>query len=230
MKRLIGTVITLGLLPWVSADNLAITEFMSDRTSTLGRTGGWVELFNYGPATVNLTGWIMADEDFDSTPLPNTTIQPDDFIILTSDKDSFEAEWLNRIANAAAFEISFGSLDNDGDELLLRNAMGDIVWQLAYANDGAVGDSTYLSVDDFTVVSHGTKASPGIVRAGTDISGSLGYESHSATTESVAFTSTGGDIGSPLVGNYSSIPEPTTILLAAIAVGIVAAIRHPLRI
>ena len=103
------------------------------------------------------------------------------------------------------------TLSNSGDELVLLDLFGIEIWSLAYANDESAGRATWLADTDYTIRSHGTDISPGVVRNGDDnaMPGYLGYESNSATADPFAFTSSTNDQGSPLTGGYVPLYPPS---------------------
>lgn len=195
-----------------SASTVAITEFINNAE---GDDGGreWVELYNHGSADVDLSGWTLADEDQDSYTFGTQIIGAGDFLILvggtldtlntTEEKKAiFEADWLEGNSDSRVLGVSPGLiLGNNSDELVLSNAAGDVVWQLAYGNDEANGKATFLTTDDYSVNNYGTKAAPGIVREGDDNGdvGFLGYEKNSSdfVVDPNAYESVNEDRGSP---------------------------------
>ncbi len=63
------------------ANTIAITEiFENPIGERSGRT--WIELFNYGPAPVNLTSWKLIDENDQQCDLPEYTIKSGEYIII----------------------------------------------------------------------------------------------------------------------------------------------------
>lgn len=172
----------------VAANTVAVTEFLNNAEGEdTGRE--FLELYNYGGADVDLTGWMVHDEDFDNYTL-DATIGAGDFLILVGGdatltgpekKALFEAEWLGGAVDGRVIGIDQAwAFGNSGDEIILSDPDTMVVWNLAYANDETTARATFLTVNDYTVTDFGSKLAPGIVREGFD-NGSpdfLGYESN----------------------------------------------------
>ncbi len=207
---------------------VAITEFLNDPLGADTDAGReYVELFNYGTEAVNIRNWTIKDED-------HHTLGGNDWLVMTTDpviipaggyllyassKDTIEAEYFNGVADDRIIEYGGPSSDNmqlsnSGDELMILDAVGDTVWNMAYNNDDAYdgstddGFSTYLDyATDFSTVTTdwGHKGSAGVVRNGPDtlVTGApLGYEGGAFTMDAQLIVSLNGDMGSPLTGGY----------------------------
>lgn len=184
-------------------ESIAITEFLNNSLGS-ETTNEWIELYNFGNVDIDLTGWTISDEDGDNIAISAGTIASQDFVILSKSKSSFETQWLAGVPDTRVIELSI-TLADIGDEIILSDTYGNIKWSLAYADDETEGRATFLDyADDGSTTIFGSKASPGVVRNGNDVSGSIGYESNNSTTDSDAFTSTLSDVGSPLAGSYSA--------------------------
>ncbi|MCK5331987.1 MAG: lamin tail domain-containing protein, partial [Candidatus Marinimicrobia bacterium] len=124
---------------------VAITEFLNDPLNAdtdMGRE--YVELFNYGTEAVNIQNWTIKDED-------HHTLGGNDWLVMTTDpviipaggyllfaslKDTIEAEYFGGVADDRIIEYGGPSavtmqLSNSGDELMILDAVGDTVWNLA---------------------------------------------------------------------------------------------------
>lgn len=184
---------------------IVITEFLNDPIGT-ETTDEWIELYNRGSGSVDLTGWTISDEGSDSDVIGSVSIAANDFLILAKSKSIFETQWLGGSADARVVEVSGITLANGADEIVLSDATSKVVWSLAYGSDGSSGRATFLSYsDNFGTNVFGSASSPGVVSDGDDSSGSIGYEDNSVTTDSEAFTSTTGDVGSPLAAAFTSV-------------------------
>lgn len=193
-----------------SQESVAITEFVSESNGNDAYCE-WVELYNFGTAPVTLTNWTISDEDTDSAAIPSATIPAKGFVILARSKPQFEAEWLAGIPNAAVLDISTGmAMGASGDELILKNGSGTVVWKIAYRDDETLGRATFLTGDSFAARTYGSKASPGVYRNGNDVTGALGYQGNDHTSDTLAFVSASSDWGSPLLGHYSGAVTPST--------------------
>ena len=207
---------------------VAITEFLNDPFGDDTDSGReYVELYNYGTEAVNIQNWTIKDED-------HHTLGGNDWLVMTTDpviipaggyllyassKDTIEAEYFNGVADDRIIEYGGPSsltmqLSNSTDELMILDAVGDTIWNMAYNNDDAYdgstddGFSTYLDyATDFSTVTTdwGHKGSAGVVRNGPDtlVTGApLGYEGGAFTMDAQLIVSLNGDMGSPLTGGY----------------------------
>ena len=210
--RMSSLAIIPGILVFAdSADarSLAVTEFLNNPGAN--ELTEWVELFNFSPDAIDLSGWTMSDELGDSSALPDIILPSGGFLILTRSKAEFEAEWLGGTANAFVWEFSSGfALTNAADQVIISNALAEVVWNIAWVNDELSGRATFLTATDFAITDFGSLASPGISRSGDDlgISGFLGYQQNNITSDPFAVSSETGDVGSPLAGGYAAIPSP----------------------
>ncbi len=242
----------------VASADIAVTEFLNNAE---GEDNGreWVELFNYSPNDVDLTGWTLVDEDTDIYTFGSVTIPSGGYIVVVSGgsggldeadaKAVFEQEWLGGVADPRVIGAAGMALGNSDDEIILRDASENIIWNVAYGN-GENDNSTWLTVDDFSRTDWGTKAGVQIDREGDDlgIAGLVGYEHNDFALDPLAWTSDYeaikdagflagiglaadyydnvdyGSIGSPLTGHYTVIPEPATITF--LGLGAIALIRR----
>lgn len=179
---------------------IAITEFMNNSLGSES-TDEWIELYNYGINSVDITGWTISDEDLDNDAITSATIEPGDYIILAKSKVAFETQWLGGVTDTRVIQHNM-TLADGADEIILTNADGDVIWSLAYPAGGAEGVATYLTYSEgSTATVYGSKASPGVNRSGNDSSGSTGYED---SGDALAYSSTNSDTGSPLNGEYAT--------------------------
>jgi Lamin Tail Domain len=94
----------------------------------------WVELYNAADATVDLTGWSLADAAASDT-LPELHISSHGFAVIAASGSFSEAH-----PGFAGTLVSVGgrignSLGNDGDRLLLRDASGATVDAISWGTD-----------------------------------------------------------------------------------------------
>lgn len=193
-----------------TAADIAITEFINNPGGSDG-TDEWIELYNFGSTSVDLTDFTVSDEGSDSFTLGSVTIAANDFVILAVDKVAFETQWLGGVADARVVDYAGMALSNSGDELVLSDAAGNVIYNIAWTNDEANGQATYLTDDTFTRRDWGTEAGAKINRNGDDlgITDLTGYEGSAAETGSV--TSTTGDLGTPF---SSSLLPALTVTIA----------------
>jgi hypothetical protein len=181
--------------------NVAITEWIASPRGT-DATDEWIEIHNYGATAVDLQNWRLKDEDTNNSLISSTSlvIPAGGYLILARDKAAFEAQWLNGCSNARVIEVVF-ALANGTDEIVLEDANGNIVWSVAYQNDESVGRATHYTESTYSNRTWGSKATPGIVRNGNDVTATLGYEKNNSTADPLSYSSTNNDEGSPLNGS-----------------------------
>ncbi len=101
---------------------LFINEFMADNGITVagpdGNSPDWIEIFNAGNKTIDLTGMYLTDDLTDPTcwQFPEgTTIGPKEYLIVWADRDGGEI-YASFGLNANGEEI--GLFDSDGETLI----------------------------------------------------------------------------------------------------------------
>ncbi len=181
--------------------SLMISEFIANPFGSES-TSEWVEIHNYGSSGIDINGFKLKDEDSDDDVITSTstTIPAGGYVIVAKNKSNFESIWFGGNAVSNVLEVSGLTMSNTTDELILTDASDNVIWSLAYSDDESEGKATWISTATNTPTTWGSKASPGIVRDGNDVSGSTGYEKNNATADPLAFTNTDGDTGSPLNG------------------------------
>lgn len=104
---------------------LLITELMADNKGTIelsdNSSPDWIELYNPGPAALDLAGWTLSDapEDDAPPPLPALSLAPGAFVVLYATGES-------GVAADGRLTLPF-KLDADGESLTLRDAEGALV-------------------------------------------------------------------------------------------------------
>lgn len=113
------------------AYDVVINELMPDPDPAIDLpTEEYVELKNRTPFNINLTDWTFSSPT-STKKLPNITIKPDSFIVLTGTGNA------NAFYNYGiqAYEVtSFPSLLNDGTTLTLRDSNGVVIHSLTYSS------------------------------------------------------------------------------------------------
>lgn len=82
----------------------------------------WIELHNKGAATVDLSGWSLANAVSHTLPA-GTQLAAGDFLVIANDSASLKAAWPARAAKILG-DFS-GSLANGGERIELRDARGN---------------------------------------------------------------------------------------------------------
>ncbi len=109
--------------------DIVIDELMADPTPVVGLPAvEYIEIKNTTSASINLTGWRIADATSQSGALPNITLKPDSFLIVCATGS------LSALSNfgPAISVTSFPSLDNDGDLISIRAANGRTIHAIQY--------------------------------------------------------------------------------------------------
>ncbi len=111
--------------------DIVIDELMVDPTPQIGLPNNeWIELKNTSPFPISLQNWRLSDATSQSGPFPNFTLQPDSFVIVC-------------MGSAVAAMLAFGttisitnfpSLDNEGEQLTLKNAAGLTMHSILYSD------------------------------------------------------------------------------------------------
>jgi len=113
----------------------------------------WLEVHNQSDAIVDLGGWKFVEND---TNHSLTLVQGDDSIlhpgehaIITQNDTNFIADYPN--VTSTIFDSSWGSLNEGGEEIALRDAEGNIVEQFTYTSSTDFSlEKIDISIDDYT--------------------------------------------------------------------------------
>jgi hypothetical protein len=188
-----------------AADTIMVSEFQNNvHGSDPGHE--WFEIHNYGNAAVDIGGWTVHDNNGASLQftVPNGIVIPGQGVmVFAQNKTNFQNRWLGgagdpRVLGGVAYNMN----NTSNEQLVVKNADGTTVWTLGYTgNDGNyIGRAVYLTDTEVTRWDWGSAGSPGISFTGIDpMSGTLGYQRNANTPDPNAYTSTNGDIGSPLM-------------------------------
>jgi hypothetical protein len=123
---------------------ILINEVMYNPSDFLGGTSNeWIELYNPSNETINLSGWSISDPYEHS--ITDSFIQSLGFVILAKNLTAFY-EHYNFSCNAT--KVAF-SLNNDGEEVILKNGGNGIEDALNYSDDvGGDGDGKSIQIID----------------------------------------------------------------------------------
>lgn len=115
---------------WAQRYDVVIHEIFADPTPSVGLPNSeWIEIRNRSTAIVHLQGWRLTDASGQSGPLPNITLQPDSLLILCTPSAVAALSSFGRAVGIT----SFPSLDNEGEVIVLRNAVGQVVHAIDYS-------------------------------------------------------------------------------------------------
>lgn len=115
--------------------DLVITEIMADPDPPAGNlpNAEFVEIYNRGLLSVDLTGWILFEGS--NRVLPSKLLQPGDYLIICANADTQSLLSYGLVAGVTSL-----SLTNTGEKIALRNPQGFTVDSVIYS-DLWFGDS-----------------------------------------------------------------------------------------
>ncbi|MCH2224265.1 MAG: lamin tail domain-containing protein [Crocinitomicaceae bacterium] len=108
--------------------DVVINEFLCDQTPQVGLPlAEYVEIYNKSAKVFDVQNWKLGDASGDGTITQNWLL-PGEYMILTgtSNVDSF---------NVATGVTSFPSLNNSGDNIVLRDDLGNLLDSISYTSD-----------------------------------------------------------------------------------------------
>ena len=133
MKPLLLLSLFLLLTTVVSAQNrydVVIAEIMADPSPQVGLPGNeWIELKNISSFPINLQNWRIGDSNGQSGPMLNFLLQPDSQVIVCTGS---AVTAMSTFGNTISV-TSFPSLDNDGEEIVLKSSDGKIIHVVNYS-------------------------------------------------------------------------------------------------
>ncbi|MEM7369391.1 MAG: CotH kinase family protein [Bacteroidota bacterium] len=120
----------------IPVEDVAINEFMADNENSVADQAGeyddWIELYNNGTDTVDLSGYYLSDKESNPTKWQfpeHTKIAPDGYLIVWADEDEDQASPQEIHAN---FKLSSG-----GEAVLLVNSEEEIIDQIGFGEQQA---------------------------------------------------------------------------------------------
>ena len=91
----------------------------------------WVEIYNAGPQPVAVGGWTVQDRTSARPALPEATIPSEGYLLLTRDSAALRSA---RLFNVPVLQLSLPSLNNGGDDVILRDADGNTVDSVSFSS------------------------------------------------------------------------------------------------
>lgn len=154
MKKIILVILAAFLtLQFLYAQSIAITEIMYNTDNTIESTS-WVELYNYGSGTVDLSNWKLRDETaINVFTIPSSTdIGAGEYLVLSQWTDSFSLIYPT-VTNVIG-DFEFG-LDNTSGSVRLYNAADVLIKSVNYIDslpwpNAADGLGPSLQIDDYS--------------------------------------------------------------------------------
>jgi len=133
VRKLSLALVAVLILTFAASAQVVINELVYDPVG-VEESGEWVELYNAGTSSVNLTGWQITDQDTHTYTFPSgATIAVGGYVVVHTGAGT---------NTSTAFYAGFtsGIWNNDGDEVLLENGSGTGVDYIQY-DGGSGGDS-----------------------------------------------------------------------------------------
>ncbi len=118
----------------VDVDEIVINEILQNPAAVSDADGEWFELYNPGASAVDINGWTIADNDFDSHVITNggpLLVPAGGFLVLGNNADSGTNGGVT-----VAYEFSGIALANGGDELVLTDTFATEIDRVEW-DDGA---------------------------------------------------------------------------------------------
>ena len=110
--------------------DILITEFFPDPSPIVGLPEvEFVEIYNASNKIFNIGGWKIGDASADGT-ISSSWLLPGDYKVLTANAN----DSLFTMTDAAGV-TSFPSLNNAGDDVVLKDSFGNIIDKLTYTDD-----------------------------------------------------------------------------------------------
>jgi hypothetical protein len=144
MNKITVFVLFLVILSSSAFAEVMISEIMYDPYGTETKKE-WIELYNAGSETLNITGWKIKDGTTARTLnlySGSFILDPDSFVILARNGENFSNEYTSYVGTV--LESSF-SLTNSGKELYLLNQLNEIVDNVNYTDLSDEGYSIELN-------------------------------------------------------------------------------------
>lgn len=199
-----------------------INEIAWMGTGATNSSDEWIELYNNGTSTVDLTGWTLRAED--GIPLitfSTSSISANDFYLLERTDDQ-------TISDISSDQIYTGALGNSGEKLELRDANNNLIDLLDCSSGWFAGTTTnnYISMERVNASASSSDSSnwssnnlitrQGLDVDGNNINGTPKAENSVAKSETQVFglafvefdKITFTDLGNPyIVNNNLTVPE-----------------------
>jgi predicted extracellular nuclease len=198
------TAISLFLIEGTASAQMRITEWMYNDAPD-----EFVEFTNIGVAPIDMTGWSFDDAD----QVPGTTslsafgvVSPGESVILTEDTAaSFRTKW----GLAASVDVIGENTNNLGrsDEINLYDAANALIDRLTYGDQDFPGTIRTVNVS-------GNPSTPAALGANDVSQWQFSFVGDAFGSH---LSSPDGRLGNPGIYPTGVIPEPSTILLLAMA-------------
>jgi phosphatidylserine/phosphatidylglycerophosphate/cardiolipin synthase-like enzyme len=110
---------------------IVINEIMYDPSGS-DTLNEWVELFNNGSTSINMTNWVITDgEGGDDFFFSEIIVPPGDYVVIYTGAGTNETDFSDDVAHLYMNRTSV-FLENSGDDVILKNATVDPVDYVAF--------------------------------------------------------------------------------------------------
>jgi len=124
-------------LPNPSIPRITINEFLSDPETE--STDEWIELYNAGDDSINMTEWTISDMDSNIYQFPELVLKADDYAVLNIGSNSGKYQTSKARGFIELFmENPNQVLTDSGDDILLSDDIGVGVDYISYGNGSSV--------------------------------------------------------------------------------------------
>lgn len=216
--------LTVATPAFAQLSTLRITEAMSQSGTAPTFTADWWEVTNFGSSAVDLTGWKMDDNSFDSTRAVAlngiTSVGPGESVVFLetasplTDIPNFRSFWGGSAATAAigSYTGSGVSLSSTGDGIVLFNSGSAEATPRVTFGAATLGSSFFYQYASNGDPATSPNTSAVVSTVGT-VNSQVTYLSATSVTQ---------NIGSPGTA-INAVPEPSTLALGSIGLAILAA-------
>ena len=114
---------------WGQAESAIVINELHTHPDVKTEQAEFIELYNAGTAEVDLSGWQFTDGVLYTFPA-GTKLGADGYLIVAQNPDGIRAKWYAgraASANRPIFGPYAGTLNNDGEQIVLRDAAGRVI-------------------------------------------------------------------------------------------------------
>lgn len=130
MIRILSLLFLFKLFVFESQSQVIINEFLPDPSPAIQLPEGeFIELFNRSNEEINLENWSIADAS-SQVLLPAIILPANEYLILCNTSDIEDYEQFG-----TSLGINLPTLNNNGDDIIIRNDTGQIVDELSYTKE-----------------------------------------------------------------------------------------------
>lgn len=191
MKLIVTILFALSMTVWAqNPGDIIITEVMQNPSAVGDADGEWFEIFNTTAGDIDINGWTISDNDFDSHVIANggpLVVPANDFLVLARNSDT-------------GVNGDYTSAYQYGDDIALANGADELILTTA----GAV-EMDRIEYDGGAVWPDPTGASMALSNFTADNNDGVNWTT--ATQREQTYVGATGDLGSPgTLGSDANLP------------------------